>query len=272
MTDRNETNVVPVAPDAPSWLDQVPENDTSTEGMAEYRILSRLKIVQAQTDKMLRDKHGIGSIILHPADVLVAGLNQPFNITPLYFWTEYAKWRDLRDKEIPARLEVTRDKASDLARRAKDRDLRFETYAGDEGLPPKDQRTFRYVEHLNFAVVINDLSHPNHGEICSLSYERGSFFTGKKFISSIMAQRPNGVSAPLYAQIWKMGVVEVNGKEGDYHVLDFEPLPQDERYVSGADFETFKREHESLKAADEANALGMAEDSADNESTVADAL
>lgn len=200
MSKRNEpsTNVTRVAP--PSWMDEEAAIDKSVEGMSSFRVLPRLKVVQALSNEAFRDAAGDGGVILVPGGTVVCRKGETFLFVPLLFWAEYCKWKDLRDKSGTPVLDRSMDPSSELARRASDSKLWEQEYAGG---PPERPFKYRYVEHLTFAGVIYG-DHPLCATECCISFERGENWNGRGFIAGITQRRVGQRQVPLWCQVWAM--------------------------------------------------------------------
>jgi hypothetical protein len=215
----------------PSFLAQYAEDDKSLDGMGEYRVLSALRIIQNTSKKELKKAFGEGSVIIRPGDALVWAENDdPFLFVPQFFFVEFCKWSDLDDKESRNVLERTYNPTSDLAKRSRDPERRFEPYDGHEDRPDQDQWKYRYVEHLRFPGLIYG-DHPLAGTPTTLSFERGEFGQGKNFISAIKLRKQRveidgeerNIPVPLWSQVWslKVGHREIGSKQ--WFGFDFVP-------------------------------------------------
>lgn len=212
--------------------------DTSFEGMAEYRILSRLKVIQPTAAQDLIAEFGLGSVILSPGGVRIVALDEQFLFVPVFFFVEFCKWSDLDDKASAAILDRTYDKASDIARRSRSAELREEEYA--PGLK------CRYVEHLNFAGFIYG-DHEQAQTPVVLGFCRGEHSTGTTFINSIQLRKVNGNSVKLYGQVWKCGTnFRDKGPKKKWYGIDCKnpEVP----FVKPEEFEFYEKQHEELKA------------------------
>jgi len=211
LASRNETaiNKVNVNPD---YLAKYIEQDDSLDALKEHRTVPRFKILQATTEQELLDNFGVGTVIVRPGDAMICKYNQDpksFNFVPLFFFVEWAKWRDIRGTG-PMILERTHDPSSIVATNSKNANARKELYEGHENLQDADKFYYAYVEHLRFIGVIYG-DHPLVGTPVTLSFERGEWGQGKNFISAVSLRRQNvnneSKQVPLWAQVWKLGTV-----------------------------------------------------------------
>lgn len=247
---RTETaiNKVPVNPD---YLAKYIEQDTSLDVLKKHVIVPRFKILQATTNNDLLKNFGVGSCIVRPGDTLVAKYGEEpstFEFVPLYFMTEYAKWRDLKGSG-PMILERSVDPGSELARKAASSDLRKELYPGMDGVPEDNKMYYSYVEHLRFIGVIYG-DHPLAGTPVTLSFERGEWRQGKNFISAVSLRREivNGESkeVPLWAQVWKFSILHhTPTQDKKWYGFSFEAA--EPNLVALDDAESMRLLHEQYK-------------------------
>ncbi len=211
---RTETSInkVPVNPD---FLAQYVKEDTSLDLLKEHRVVPRFKLIQATTDEDLKSSFGEGSVIVRPGDALICKYEgDGFNFVPLFFFLEWAKWRDLKGNG-PMIMDRSHEASSDIAIRSKDAKTRKELYPGMENVIDEAQKMyFQYVEHIRFIGVIYG-DHPLVGQPVTLSFERGEWIQGKNFISAVAMRRQlvgegddkESVQVPLWAQVWKLNSV-----------------------------------------------------------------
>lgn len=256
MAKRTETDITPVPGDV-NWLQSYVDRDESTQGMDEYRILPRLKVIQGMTDQVLKEKFGEGTVIIRPGDTQVWAKNQqPFQLVTLFFYTEFAKWADLRDRDNPACLERSYDPNGALAARCRSSDKWFEEYPDQASKKIEaDRWKYRYVEHLRFVTMVYG-DHPLVGTFVMLSFERGEFFQGRNFISAIRMRKTNVggklVQVPLWSQVWQFKPTFRDRGAKKWYGLDFEPagepliLPEHAKEMSDH-FKGFKELHDKQK-------------------------
>lgn len=221
---------------APSWLTQHVEEDTSTEAMQEYRVLPRVKVIQAMTDQVLKDAFGEASAIMSPGNELIITKDESFLFVPVFFFTEFCKWSDLKDKNNPTILERSFDKAGELARRSRNKDTRTEEYSG--GFKA------RYVEHLNFAGFIYG-DHPHAMTPIALSFSRGEFSRGRQYVNAIQLRKIDMKQVPLWAQVWS---ISVGFRDlGDKKWFGLDPINPEVPYIQQDEAEFFHAAHDELK-------------------------
>lgn len=223
------------------------DDDASLSGLAEYTTLPRLKIIQAMSDEALKDMFGEGGVVIRPGDALVAEKAKGFEFVPLAFYAEFAKWSDRRDKESDMIVQRSYDPTSEIAKRAKDKDARFEIYEGHEGKKEADQYKYRYIHHLNFPGFIYG-DHPLAGTQVVLTFSKGEYGTGSRLINAMQLRRMDveGESkrVPLWAQVWEFtSALRVRG-ENKWHGLDYQPA--ENPMILTEQIEQFREAHLSL--------------------------
>lgn len=215
---RTDSEIQKVMPS--SLIAKMAKEDTSLEGLKEHRVVPRLKIIQGSSGQELRDQFGAGSVIIRPGDQLVCHFAKDssmddqvtsFQFVPLFFFVEFAKWQDLKSAGQGANV-ITRtfDDTSEVAKRCRNKDLRFELYEGHGNLPEAEQRYYRYVEHFRFVGCIYG-DHILSDVPVVLSFERGEFGQGKNFISAASLRRVQNegemISVPLWMQVWEFSTI-----------------------------------------------------------------
>ena len=206
---RTETAIKKVEGVDPNYLAKYIKQDNSLDALKEHRIVPRFKIIQATSDDVLKKNFGEGSVVIRPGDVLICKHeDEPasFQFVPLFFFVEWAKWRDLKGNG-PMILDRSHDPISELAMKSKSTDTRRELYEGQEGKKDNEKMYYGFVEHLRFIGVIYG-DHPLVGTPVTLSFERGEWIQGKNFISAVSLRRQtiNDTSSPvpLWAQVWTL--------------------------------------------------------------------
>ncbi len=196
----------------PDYLAKYLPDDDSLDSLDDYRVVPRFKIIQATTDTDLKKNFGEGSVIIRPGDAMICKFEEApskFQFVPLFFFPEWAKWRDLRGTG-PMVVDRNFDPASDIAIKSKTADTRRELYDGHENYEDKDKLYNSYVEHLRFIGVIYG-DHPLVGTPVTLSFERGEWGQGKNFISAVSLRRQvvdkKSIKVPLWAQVWELSTV-----------------------------------------------------------------
>lgn len=191
--------------------------ETGMEEMQEYRIVPRVKIVQAMSANDLKKATGEGYVILSPSNDVIAADDESFKFTPIKPFTEFCKWSDRKDPSSPMIMQRTYDKASEVAACARDPERREEVY-GEKG-----EFKARYVEHICFVGIIYDHEHPLHGTPMILSFEKGEFGTGRRFVSSMAMRKMKGKQIPTWLQVWEFTPGFRDQGDKKWFGLDFAP-------------------------------------------------
>ena len=225
--------VVTVGAAGPAWLAEVSDQESSLDSMQEYRVIPRIKLVQGTSAMELKESFGEGAVILASTQTPIAAKGESFQVVPIFGFTQFAKWSDIKDNQSPSIFESTYDKGSDLAKRSKDPKLRTEVYGEAHDGKPLEAR---YVEHLCFASMIYSKDHPLSGAPAVLSFQRGEFFQGKNFISAMMLRKIGGSQVPMHYQVWEMrSAYRDRGPDQKWWGLDFANPPMPEG-VEAADY------------------------------------
>jgi len=253
MAKRNETSkdVVKINP-MMNMMAKIAQEDKSLDSMNEYRVLPRFKLLQGQTAEELKDKFGEGSAIVRPGDTLVADKEGSFDFVPLMFFGEFTKVADRRDKDNPMIMARSFDPSSEIAKRARSKELRFELYPGEKATA-ENPKKFRYIEHLRFPGLIYG-SHDLRGVAAVLSFEKGEFGQGQNFIQAIKLRRekfideetgePKPFQVPLYCQVWTLS--PGHRAPGDKKWWGFNFKAAENPNVDGQDIESFRAQHVEL--------------------------
>lgn len=250
----DEGNITKVEP-AGGFLTKV-QDDKSLDSMAEFMIVPRLKIVQGSAATELKERFGEGSVIIRPGDAMVVDPDEGgFLFVPHFFFVEYCKWSDYKDKDSNAILDRTFDPTHDVAKRSMDPDKRDEVYEGDDKKPAKSQRFYSYVQHFCWPGVIYG-NHPLAGTPVVLSMERGEFGNGRNFITAIQMRRHEvdgeRVKVPLWAQVWSLKVSERPATVANSWLgFDFEA----QGVITDGEAEQFRDDHLELARLHEENRL-----------------
>ncbi len=242
-----------------SYLSKYVKEDDSLDTLKEHRVVPRLKIIQATTDDELKKNFGEGSAVLRPGDALICKFEkdpESFDFVPLFFFVEWAKWRDLRGSG-PMVLDRSHDPTSEVAVKAKSTETREELYEGHDKLPEAERLTYRYVEHLRFIGIVHG-DHPLAGTPVTLSFERGEYGQGKNFISAVTMRREiidsTSCPIPLWAQIWRLKVIHHKPDQSrKWFGFAFEPA--DPAIISKDEAEELQALHVELKTLHEQQRL-----------------
>jgi hypothetical protein len=268
-------SVVRVGESAPSWLQNYQEVDNSFEGLEQYRVLPRLKIVQGTSNAKLQQSFNAGTVIIIPSMQVLAHSDESFRFVPIFGFTEFRLWSDLKDEQSPAIVERTFDKKSELAQKARDPSLRQEPYGDLDTKTGMPRYSRRYVEHICFACMIHDRESPFYGTPMVLEFARGEFGRGTQFVSSMMLRRYGGKPVPMFGQVWEATpAFRENGPQKKWWGLDINSPSDVDPYVTEEEFQFFADQHRSLRADFDKKILVVntvdAEDVAESEFGAAD--
>lgn len=247
-----ETNAITVreAAEVPDFMRQ--HAGEGMEGMGQWRQTSRVKIIQAQTADELIDDFGVGTAIISPDSLIMAEYGEPVRLVPLFHYSSFALWRDNRDKDGLPVVEEVYNQTHPIAIKALNPAEREQPY--DDGT----NRLWRYVHHLNWVVEVQD--GPARGAVAIVSFDRGSYSTGRKFINYLERREQKG--APLYGNIVELAVEKRTNRNDDrFFVFEFGTPSDGAQYVT--DPEELKRLRDaylSIKEAYEQGALRSAQD------------
>lgn len=169
-------------------------DDTSVKELLSYITPPRLKVIQNQKTEKYKDFEA-GDIVLAPQAILFAKKEQPFNFVPLLFFPEWATanpW-ELKDK-LPMFVKGsrTRDPESEVARKARDGDLRGADKCLDEHsnvMKSKDGKDC-YVKHIEFLTyIVMIVGHKEFtGFMVTMSFAKGEHKVGASFNLKVVAR------------------------------------------------------------------------------------
>ncbi len=235
MAERNEKpqEIVSVGGDAPpDWLVGYTEDDKSLDQLSEYRVISRIKVIQGSSKKSLRDTFGEGTAIVTPTKEIICKSDESFLFVPLLFFVEYTKESDIKDKISPWIIERSFDRGCEIAAKSLDPDRRTEEYG--EGF------ICRHVENLNFAGFIYG-DHQLAGRLVVMNFSKGERTYGSTFVSSITLRK-----SPLWSQVWRFTPAYREAEFG-WWGLDVDN-PEKQLYIKQDEGASFLSFHEELRS------------------------
>ena len=255
--NRTDTEIVKVN-GVQELLKYTKEDDSLTK-LTEYVIIPFAKVIQGMTDQELKDSFGEGSAILRPGDALIADRKESFTFVPIFFYTSFRKWGDRKDTQMI--YDTSFDPTSPVAKIARDPEKWDEIYEEDIEKPEKEQRHYRYVEHLCFIGEIYG-EHDLSGNKCLISFQKGDFRVGRSFASGIKMRKQKVevddveqfVPVPLWAQVWEFKISQRDRNGNKWWGFDpinpkkISPLIQPDE---------FQRFHQTYKDLCEAHAANM---------------
>lgn len=246
VAKRDETAVEQIAAH-PSWLVEAARDDTSKEALKEHLILPQLRIVPSQPGermKQYKEQYGEGALVVTPGGTALAPHDTWVKVVPVFMFTEYRKWSDREDTDSGAVLERTFDPTSDVAKRAKQESLRSEPY-GDMHRMVKGQVKpfmFQYIEHICFTIMPYDAG-PLRGMPMVLEFQRGSHWKGEEFASSALMRHENGLSLPLWTQVWEIQTRTVTKKGYTWWMIEYRNCENGQLRIGDDEADTFRSTH-----------------------------
>lgn len=240
------SEITKVGSSGPDWMQNVDETESSLETMQEYRVLSRLKIVQGTTKMEVKDAAGgEGVAIAVPSMMVLAPKNEEFQVVPIFGFTEFCLWSDMEDASTQTIMERSFDKGGELAALCRDPAKREEAYG--EGRKEDGSRFMkRYVEHLCFASMVYDKDSDLFGTPLVLSFQKGEFNQGKNWISAMMLRKAGGKPVPMWGQVWSFKTnFRDRGPKKKWWGLDFS-IPE-VSYIEGEEVPAFRALYQELK-------------------------
>lgn len=173
------------------------------ELLKEYVVLPRLKVIQAMADAAAKKEFGEGALVAVPAGVLVAGPEQKFVFTPLFFWPEWMLINPMKLKAThPMVAERTVDPASPMVTLSRDQNTRMRFHPEH----PNDRDYMqRYVEALHYVVMIRGFADMP----MVLTFSKGEHGTGTRFANLISMR-----SAPIFACVFEAMVTTRQNRAG----------------------------------------------------------
>lgn len=257
--------ITPVGGTAPTnWLANYTTEDASLAGMAEMRVLQRVRILQGLSPKTLLTQFGgPGAIVLMPAAQLIAKPGSSFLFIPVFFFKEWIAWADRQDtSNKSAILERSLDPQSDLAIKSMTPDKRKEQYSVNGAFFTRTN-----VEHMNFAGLI--VGHPElENQVAVVGFARGEWSTGKKFVNQILMRRMGGKTVPLWAQRWEFcGTTHKNTKNQEWEALEPRNPKDGQLFIDEQMAPAFQALHHELAEAHKNKAMVV--DRSDEASTEA---
>ncbi len=215
------------------------------EELSQYITPPRVKIVQKSADSSLLEEFGVGDVIVTPLNTLIieqertakgqpTGEAPPLIFTPLFFFVEFCAWNPYELKgTVSAIRERSLDPQSDIARKARNENTRFEPY------PDKPELQIRYVEHLNFLVWIHD---EKTEDPAILSFSRSSHGDGRQLSTFIKMRK-----ASIYSCVFEGWLDHRDNDQGDWWAFTIENPKTVDPWVTDVQNIRFKAYHEEFK-------------------------
>lgn len=248
---KKNTAVVKVEPGpiAPGWM--VGDKLAGIEELQQYIIPPRLKVIQKVSSAELLEIFNPGDIIISPNNVMIAemgvekgkstGKTSGFDFTPVFFFCEWCEWNPILLKgQVPAIRNRTFDSTSIIAMNAKNPDRRFLPH------PEYSEMKLRYVEHLNFMILLHGIDQP-----VILSFSRAAHAAGRAFCGLIRMR-----NAPLFGCVFHGTTVIKKNQQGDWWEFAVtNPSKDTPQWAEKDTYDSLKITHENLKKAHQAARL-----------------
>lgn len=212
---------------------------TGLENVQQYMMPSFLRIVQSMSGRDIKDAFDEGDVILQPDKQGVycpKKGGEPVPFTPLFLYTEYCIWNPLKTKgQLPFIRERSTDPNGVIAQKCRNKEAR------NEPCPEMPTENLRYVEHMNFLVLLRTPDAPKLPVI--MSFVVGEFMTGRKFCNLIGMRGPN---IPLYAGVYQFTTSIRTNARGEswfgFDIINHESNP----WVSKEEFDVLTQSHLGL--------------------------
>jgi hypothetical protein len=173
------------------------------QDVGQFVVPPRLKIVQKQSRKELLDIYNMGDVLAMPSQELIASvllneknkptdLGSPFHFVPLYFYVEWACWNPYEASQLGAIRYRTTNPSDPIVQKAKNSALR-----ASEPCPEMPTKNLRYVEHLNFLVLLLG-EYKIAGSPIILSFARGSYKNGSDFCALTRTRKTAAIFGAQY--------------------------------------------------------------------------
>lgn len=210
--------------DLPAFMQGV---DAGVEDLGQFIKPPRLKIVQKQSGEAFSD-FDTGDLIIVPQRQLVVPViknekgkstevGEPFFFVPLFFFPEWCLWNPIEMKgTLPPIRERTTDPKSPMVAKARNPKL------WHVPCPEKpDGKPCRYVEHLNFIVVL--VGKPEFsGMPMIMSFSKGEHQSGSSFAALVKMRR-----APMFGCQFMANTRFRDNAKGDWYGFDVTNPPGD---------------------------------------------
>lgn len=237
----------------PEFLAPLTQAPAGLDLVNQYISPPRLKVVQKSTRSPIIDVYNVGDVIAMPMQQLVAAIilndakrptkdGTPFYFTPVLFYPEWLFWNPLETQGVlPAIRERSFDPTSELAIKSRSP----ETWSVKcPEMPEKDGKPIfcRYVEHLNFVVVIEP---PNiiEGIPVVMSFARGEHKSGSSFCALLKMRHADIFGCRFEGVVhWRPGT----GK-GDWMGIDVVNPSDDKPWVETPElYDAFGKLHSEM--------------------------
>ena len=226
----------------PDWMTGM--DATGTENLGAYIVPPRLKIIQKTADEQYASQFKEGDAVLVPQQMLLVNAGDPFFFTPVFFYVEYLTMNPIETKgTIPFIHERSLDPKSDIAKKARDQDLRYEPF------PDQPKLDRKHVEIFNFISVIHGREDVAGMPVC-IGFANAEHRVGAQLAGLIKFRK-----APIYGCVFQ-GMVPTSPRrnaKGSWYGLDVgnptESAPYGPFIDSQESFNDYEELHTELKKA-----------------------
>lgn len=239
------TELVPVHEQLPDWMRG--EADLGIEDLSQFIVPPRMKVVQKTSLPPFDELFAPGEVCVVPQMVRVAGMaeakvGQPFYFVPLLFFPEWCLCNPIELKgTLPFVRARTLDPSSPMVAKSRNPAL------WSEPCPDKPEYEMRYVEMLNFVVLLHG-DHELAGVPVVMSFSKAEHRSGSNFAALIKMRR-----APIYGCQFAGVVGWRQNQKGQWFGIDVVNPPADSGVtpfvIDRELYEKHKALHLELKAA-----------------------
>ena len=245
-------------------------DDTGTDKLKQYQRPGRVKVVHKMAGEKILKSFGHGDIIVVPTGLRVSTIDRddkgnpadegkPFHFVPVGFYVEWCLWNDIKSKgSAPAVLARSMDPKSKIARLAQSPDTWIADHPTAAGLK------VRYVEHLNFIVLLLDAEEAPATPTV-MSFFKGSHEQGVQLSTLINLRSP----APMYGCVFEGRAGRGPNTSEDYYVI-YPSNPSEESgvkpFLEQADYEFARDTYKELAELVSTNEISV--DFEDDDETI----
>lgn len=241
-----ENAVVAVNPNSnlPDFMKSADPNK-GRELLQEFVVPPRIKVMQTNSENA--ETYPAGTVLLSATKNIIAGKEagedgDPFLIVPVFFYPEYCIWSPLALKgQVPMILDRSTDPTSDIAKRAKSKELREAKYTVEK----HGEIDVRYVEHLNFLCAIYG-DHPLRDTVCIMSFSRGEWGAGSRFTNMLDQRKAPPFGCVFQAQV---SAKKRTNAKGSWYGIDISNPPENiSPWVTAQEYADYEAIYDGLAA------------------------
>lgn len=238
---KKENEVAVVNPQLPTFMQQ--DVDLGTEGLSDFIIPPRAKVVQKQSRDELLEQFAAGDVIIVPQNELIFPVTGSVIVTPIFFFPEWIVVNPLEMKDsLPMIRERTLDKNSQIVAKSRNPDL------WEEKCPENEKLSIRYQECLNFVCVIE--GNDSLGETpVVFSFSRAEHRQGSTLCSKIRMRK-----GPIFGGRFRFSIDRRSNAKGQWFGIDIANPTEEEGgpwITDESRYNFYKDLHEQYKQAHE---------------------